>query len=148
MKWIGLDVHKRVVQAAVLHDTGEVEEDIRFACTPQLLRDFCRKYVGRKDKVALEATTNCWAVAAIIREFTDEVMVSNPMRTKLIAQSRRKTDKVDALTLAQLLSAGFLPGVWEPGETRNNLETGGAGARPHRRQKPASRRAVAAVDCP
>jgi hypothetical protein len=33
------------------------------------------------------------------------------MRTKLIAQSRRKTDKVDALILAQLLSAGFLPGV-------------------------------------
>jgi transposase len=123
MKCIGLDVHKRVVQAAVLHDTGEVEEDIRFACTPALLRDFCRKHVGREDKVALEATTNCWAVAAIIREFTDGVMVSNPMRTKLIAQSRRKTDKVDALTLAQLLSAGFLPGVWEPdAKTREKRE--------------------------
>ena len=123
MKWIGLDVHKRVVQAAVLHDTGEVEEDIRFACTAELLRDFCRKHVGVKEKVALEATTNCWAVAAIIREFTDGVMVSNPMRTKLIAQSRRKTDKVDALTLAQLLSAGFLPGVWEPdAKTREKRE--------------------------
>ena len=123
MKCIGLDVHKRVVQAAVLHDTGEVEEDIRFACTPELLRAFCRKHVGAKDKVALEATTNCWAVAAIIREFTDGVIVSNPMRTKLIAQSRRKTDKVDALILAQLLSAGFLPGVWEPdAKTREKRE--------------------------
>jgi transposase len=62
-------------------------------------------------------------VAAIIREFTDGVMVSNPMRTKLIAQSRRKTDKVDALILAQLLSAGFLPGVWEPdAKTREKRE--------------------------
>jgi transposase len=123
MKCIGLDVHKRVVQAAVLHDTGEVEEDIRFTCTPELLRAFCRKHVGAKDKVALEATTNCWAVAAIIREFTDGVIVSNPMRTKLIAQSRRKTDKVDALILAQLLSAGFLPGVWEPdAKTREKRE--------------------------
>lgn len=115
MKTVGLDVHKRVVQAAILHDdTGELEEGFRFACTPEALRTFCRAHVGRTDRVALESTTNCWAVAAILREFTTQVLVSNPMRTKLIAQSRRKSDKVDALVLAQLFAAGFLPGVWEP----------------------------------
>ena len=115
MKTVGLDVHKRVVQAAILHDdTGEVEEGFRFDCTPEALRTFCATHLERTDRVALESTTNCWAVAAILREFTDKVLVSNPMRTKLIAQSRRKCDKVDALVLAQLLAAGFLPGVWEP----------------------------------
>ena len=123
MKWIGLDVHKRVVQAAILHETGEFEEDIRFPCSPKELRAFCTKHVGRADKLALEATTNCWAVSAILREFSDHVMVSNPQRTKLIAQSRRKCDKVDALVLAQLLMAGFLPGVWEPdAKTRERRE--------------------------
>lgn len=123
MKWIGLDVHKRVVQAAVLHDTGEVEEGMRFACTPQDLRAFCTTHVRRNDRVAIEATTNCWAVAAILREFSDHVMVSNPQRTRLIAQSNKKCDKVDALVLAQLLAAGFLPGVWEPDEkTRQRRE--------------------------
>lgn len=114
-KFIGLDVHKRVVQAAVLHDdTGEVEEGFRFDCTPAALREFCGKHVAHGDSVALESTTNCWAVAAILREFTDKVMVSNPLRTKLIAQSKHKCDRVDALVLAQLLAADFLPGVWEP----------------------------------
>ena len=124
MKWIGLDVHKRVVQAAIIHaDTGEVEEGIRFTCSPEELRKFGARHVGREDHLALEATTNCWAVAALLREFSDHVMVSNPQRTKLIAQSRRKCDRVDALVLAQLLAAGFLPGVWEPdAQTRQRRE--------------------------
>ncbi len=42
------------------------------------------------------------------------VVVSNPMATKAIAQSKIKTDKVDAKVLAQLLCCDFLPTVWQP----------------------------------
>jgi transposase len=40
--------------------------------------------------------------------------VQNPLKTKAIAESTVKTDKVDSQTLAQLLRAGFLPEVWHP----------------------------------
>ena len=39
-------------------------------------------------------------------------MVSNPRKTRAIAEAKVKTDKVDARILAQLLAADFLPGTW------------------------------------
>jgi transposase len=50
-----------------------------------------------------------------------EVVVSNPLQTKAIAQAKVKTDKVDALVLAQLLRCDFLPRVWEPDEATQQL---------------------------
>jgi transposase len=66
------------------------------------------------DKVALEATTNTWEVVTILKPFVAEVVVSNPLKTKAIAEAKIKTDKVDAEVLAQLLRCDFLPRVWEP----------------------------------
>ena len=39
-------------------------------------------------------------------------MVSNPQKTRAIAEAKVKTDKVDAEILVQLLAADYLPGVW------------------------------------
>src|SRR5581483_2649354 len=60
------------------------------------------------------ATTNTWGVVAILKPFVKEVVVSNPLRTRAIATAKVKTDKVDALVLAQLLRSNYLPRVWEP----------------------------------
>jgi transposase len=43
-----------------------------------------------------------------------QVVVSNPAKTRLIAQARIKTDKFDALALARLLASGFICDVWVP----------------------------------
>jgi transposase len=40
------------------------------------------------------------------------VVVSNPRKTRAIAEAKVKTDKVDARILAQLLAADFLPETW------------------------------------
>jgi hypothetical protein len=40
------------------------------------------------------------------------VAVSNPTKTRAIAEAKVKTNKVDAQVLAQLLEADFLPSVW------------------------------------
>jgi hypothetical protein len=69
----------------------------------------------------VEATTNTWEVVAILKPFVTEVGVSNPLRTKVIASAKIKTDEVDALVLAQLLRCDFLPRVWEPGSSRDEL---------------------------
>jgi len=42
------------------------------------------------------------------------VVVSNPVKTRAIAEANVKTDKVDAAILAQLLAADYLPPVWLP----------------------------------
>lgn len=64
------------------------------------------------DEIALEATTNLDAIATPLRPLVAKVVVSNPRKTRAIAEAKVKTDKVDARILAQLLAADFLPGTW------------------------------------
>lgn len=113
----GLDVHKRVVEAVVIaDDDGHVLHRQRFACTRADLQLFAEQHLGKETRVALEATTNTWAVVAVLAPHVAEVVVSNPMRTRAIAEAKVKTDQVDALVLAQLLRTDFLPRVWTPDE--------------------------------
>jgi transposase len=46
---------------------------------------------------------------------------ANPLQVRAIAHAKVKTDKIDALTLAKLHAAGFLPEVWQPDETTERL---------------------------
>lgn len=64
------------------------------------------------DEVALEATGNGEAIVASIRPKVARVVVSNPIKTRAVAEAKVQTDKVDARILAQLLAADFLPLVW------------------------------------
>jgi len=75
----------------------------------------------KEDKVVLEATTNTWAVYRIISKYTPNVIISNPLRTKAIAEAKIKTDKVDALTLAKLLQSDYIPSVWIPDDRTLSL---------------------------
>src|SRR6185369_12245463 len=82
--------------------------------TREALIQFGQRHLQPTDKVAVEATTNTWAVVEILKPFVAEVVVSNPLKAKAIAEAKIKTDKVDAEVLAQLLRCDFLPRVWEP----------------------------------
>ncbi len=130
IRYVGLDVHKRVVEACIVDHAGVVRHRERFALTRRTLALFAKKILRQGDHVALEATTNCWAVADVLRPYVARVVVSNPMATKAIAQAKIKTDKVDAYVLAQLLRCDFLPPVWQPDEATRHLRelTGRRGA--------------------
>jgi transposase len=119
----GLDVHKRIVQAIVLEDDGRIRLRARFECNRELLETFARTHLGRNARVALEATTNTWAIVSILEPLVGEVVVSNPLRTRAIAEAKVKTDKVDAEVLARLLAADFLPRVWRPDESTRTLRS-------------------------
>ncbi len=64
------------------------------------------------DHVALEATGNALAIARLLEPHVARVVIANSAAIKGIGSARAKTDQLDARTLAQLLSAGFLPGIW------------------------------------
>ena len=121
IRYVGLDVHKRVIEACIVDQAGNVLHRERFALNRHALHTFATKVLRPTDRVALEATTNCWAVADALRPHVARVIVSNPMATKAIAQAKVKTDKVDAFVLAQLLRCDFLPEVWQPDEATRRL---------------------------
>ena len=114
MPFAALDLHKKVVEAVLLDDLGNILHRDRFPATRPALETFAARYLRKDYRLALEATTNTWPVVAILEPFVQEVVVSNPMRTRAIAEAKIKTDRVDALVLAQLLRSDFLPRVWCP----------------------------------
>ena len=116
MTFAGLDLHKKEVEAVVLGEDGRVLHRSRFPATRAALETFAKTHLSQDSTVAVEATTNTWPVAAILQPLVHKVVVGNPLRTKAIASAKIKTDKVDALALAQLLRTGYLPEVWIPDE--------------------------------
>jgi transposase len=120
-RFIGLDVHKRTVVAAVFDAAGEHLHGESFDCTAEALRKFAAEQLTPTTAAALEATSNTWAVAAVLQPRCGKLVVSNPMKTKAIAQGAVKTDKVDAGVLAHLLRCDYLPGVWIPDEQTRKL---------------------------
>ena len=115
MPFAALDLHKKVVEAVLLDDDGRILMRDRFPATREALSRFAQ-HLPNNTRLAVEATTNTWAVTALLQPFVAEVVVSNPLRTRAIAEAKIKTDKVDALVLAQLLRCDFLPRVWIPDE--------------------------------
>jgi len=114
MSFAALDLHKRIVEAVILDHEGNILRRDRFPATREALTEFARKHLSAETLLAVEATTNTWAVVELLEPYVAEVIVSNPMRTRAIAFAKIKTDKVDALVLAQLLRADYLPRVWYP----------------------------------
>ena len=120
-RYVGLDLHKHVVQASLINEEGKRLESYRFACTQESLLAFARERLRPEDQIALEATTNTWAVVALLRPFVARIVVANALRTRAIAEAKVKTDKVDAESLAQLLRCDYLPEVWQPDQETQQL---------------------------
>jgi transposase len=106
----GLDVHREFAQVAIWQD-GRVRQARQVPATPEGLRTFADG-LAPPDEVALEATCNTHAIAKLLEPRVARVVISNPQKTRAIAEAKVKTDKVDAAVLAELLAADYLPGVW------------------------------------
>jgi transposase len=107
---IGLDVHREFAQVAVWED-GRVRQAGKVVITGEALRVFADS-LGPEDEIAIEATCNTHAIVRELEPRVARVVVSNPMKTRAIAEAKVKTDKVDAAVLAELLAADYLPSVW------------------------------------
>ena len=62
--------------------------------TPEALRLFAGSLCA-SDEVAIEATCNTHAIARLLERHVGRVVVSNPTKTRAIAEAKVKTDKVD-----------------------------------------------------
>jgi transposase len=116
---IGLDVHREFAEVAIWED-GLVHSAGQIKTTPEEIRLFAQS-LAPTDEVALEATCNTHAIARLLERHVARVVVSNPAKTRAIAEAKVKTDKVDAQVLAQLLGAGFLPSCWLPDDDTHAL---------------------------
>lgn len=107
----GMDVHRSFAQIAVVED-GLCRDEGRIGVKPEDLRSWAAETLRADDEIVLEATTNSDAIATMLRPMVARVVVSNPRKTRAVAEAKVKTDKVDARILAQLLAADFLAETW------------------------------------
>ena len=114
MRFIGLDLHKQSMEVCILCEKGKILARYSVICERKALKAFAQSQLMATDRLAVEATTNTWAVAEILRPFVAAVVVGNPLQIKAIAHAKVETDKIDAEVLANLLRCDFLPDVWEP----------------------------------
>ncbi len=120
-RWIGIDLHRRRSQFAVLDEHGEVMLSRRLVNDRQ---EFL-KLLGDPEQthVALEATYGWEWLAELLEQAGFDLHLAHPLRTRAIAAARVKTDAIDAKTLAQLLRAGMLPEAYvAPRELRDLRE--------------------------
>ncbi len=113
-RYIGVDLHKATATFHVLSHDGKTLHTGSFEVTPKAIRCFASEHLLPTDQVAVEVTSNTWAFVRLITPHVAKIVVSNPMKTKAIAEANIKTDKVDAFVLAQLLRCDYLPSVWVP----------------------------------
>jgi transposase len=122
IRYIGIDLHKHLIVGHIVDPSGHVLDTFRYESVDAAsLAHIGRTRLKPDDRVALEATTNTWAVVRALQPFVAQVVVSNPMATRLIAKAKVKTDKVDAAVLAHLLRLGYLPEVWQPDTATRDL---------------------------
>src|SRR4051812_26402830 len=86
MRYIGLDLHKQSLEVCALDRKGKRLFRQSVACDRKALGEFARKHLRETDRLAVEATTNTWAVVEILRPFVAQVVVGNPLQIKVIAQ--------------------------------------------------------------
>ncbi len=116
---IGLDVHREFAEVAIWQD-GAVRHAGQVKTTPESLRIFAES-LAPTDEVALEATGNAFPIATLLGQHVRRVVVTNPAKTRVIAEAKVKTDKIDARVLAELLAANYLPSVWLPDDETHAL---------------------------
>src|SRR5437588_983973 len=114
MRSIALDVHRDFCEVAIKDESG-LRLAGRVKSSVSELELFAQS-LAPDDEVALEATGGALAIARILEGHVARVVIANTRKLSAIAESKVKTDKVDAKTLCELLAAGFLPAVWSPDE--------------------------------
>lgn len=130
MVFAGCDAHKKELEFALVDGQGKLRHRQRIPADQPAIQAFAHQHLGPEVRLAVEATTNTWGLVEILAPLVGAIVVSNPMRTRAIAEAKIKTDRVDALVLAQLLRCDYLPTVWIPDPAtreRRNLTSQRAG---------------------
>jgi transposase len=97
---IGMDISDRFTEAYALDDQGEWVESWRMPTKQGALRDGLSRYLGAR--VVLEVGCHSPWISRQLKADGFEVIVANPRRVRLIAESDKKSDRFDAEQLARL----------------------------------------------
>ena len=109
MRYCGIDIASKSSYVYISDDKGRKICSGPVQTTEKNLKTSLKRHVRGGLKVAIEAGNQTAWIYEILVNMGIQVIVVNPNKVKLIAESRRKTDKVDAKILCELLRLDGLP---------------------------------------
>ncbi len=103
--FVGMDLHKSYLQVAVLDGKGKVLKNSRIHNDLSKVGRFFHRIGNSSDvKVVMESSCVWYNIYEYLSEEKQlDVSLSNPFKTRAIASAKIKTDKLDAVKLADLL---------------------------------------------
>jgi transposase len=113
MNYVGVDLHKKVITACVMDANRKiVRESKLYPNEPDRIGAFFAS-LGEY-QVVLEATSNYSWFVALLEPTAARVVLANPAKMRVIAESTKKTDKLDARVLAEFLARDMVPAAYMP----------------------------------
>src|SRR6516164_9459136 len=109
--YVGIDVHRKRSQVAVINEVGEVLANRN---VPNGVQPILSVLGGLPPgtPAAFEAAFGWGWLVELLEDYGFDPHLVHPLQCKAIASARLKNDKVDAAILAQLLRADLLPEAW------------------------------------
>jgi transposase len=106
--YIGLDVHKKTISYCVKTAAGEIAEQGRLEASRAALRRWAE---GRQLpwRGAMEATLFSAWIYDTLKPYAEQLVMGHPAKMKAITAGKKKSDAIDARTIADLLRCDLLP---------------------------------------
>jgi transposase len=116
MKSVGVDLHKQSISVCVMVKDGQkrkVEQRRSLRCADQegIRRLF--EQLG-SFQVVVEATSSYEWFFLLIEDLADRCVLAHPKKLRVIAESKHKSDKIDAQVLAEFLLVDMIPESYRP----------------------------------
>ena len=107
MNFIGVDLHKKIITVCVMDEKLAVLARKTLYCDqPDRIVEFFRQ--SRPFKVVVEATASYHWLVELIEPLAEAVLLAHPKKLRVIAESAKKTDRLDAQVLAEFLALGLI----------------------------------------
>lgn len=113
MVYIGVDLHKKVIVLCVVNKEKSVLARKQLACPDMAaIVEFFRQW--QPFEVVIEATASYEWLVRLLEPLAARVVLAHPKKLRIIAESTRKTDRIDAQVLAEQLAKDEVPEAYRP----------------------------------
>jgi len=113
MFFVGIDLHKKTIAVCVVDQQFRVVGRQSFLCAePERIREYFAKLGGFH--AVVEATASYEWLWQLLEPLAQRLVLAHPKKLRIIAESTRKTDRLDAQVLAEFLARGMIPQAYRP----------------------------------
>jgi transposase len=113
VKYIGVDLHKQTIVICIVNQERGVLKRRTFSCAePERIAEWFA--AQQPFEVVVEATASYEWFVQLVEPHASRVLLAHPAKLRVIAESTRKSDKLDARVLAEFLALDMIPTAHRP----------------------------------